>query len=441
MDLIVKPGKALKGEISMPGDKSISHRSIMCAALAEGDSTIRDFLKGEDCLATLDAFSEMGVNIDQYDNEIVVHGVGLQGLKKPSSDIYLGNSGTSMRLMSGLLSGQSFSSILKGDASLSSRPMERIVTPLTMMGANIFSTKGGCPPLEINPSGKLKAFSYKPAIASAQVKSCLMFAGLYADGPVVIKEKIQTRDHTELMFKKFGIEVSIKEEEGIKEIHVLPPKSVDATNINIPGDFSSAAFFILGALIIPGSDLKIIKVGVNKTRIALLKVLKDMGADIKLSNEFNEYEPFADISIRASKLKGISLNPKLVPNLIDEMPVLFIAAALADGITKIRGAEELKFKESDRLEAMARTLSLFGAKHKLFKDGIDIEGINQSEKDLPFKPAEIDSCGDHRIAMASVIGALRSQGTCKIKNCNNIGTSFPDFLDVSSKVGIVLNKK
>ena len=440
MDLIVKPGKALKGEILIPGDKSISHRSIMCAALAEGDSIIRGFLKGEDCLATLDAFSKMGVNIDQHDNEIVVHGVGLQGLKKPNSDIYLGNSGTSMRLMSGLLCGQSFPSTLKGDASLSSRPMERIVTPLTMMGANISSSKGDCPPLEINPSEKLKAFSYELPIASAQVKSCLMFAGLYADGPVVIKEKIQTRDHTELMFKKFGVDVSIEEAEGLKEIRVLPPKSMDATNINIPGDFSSAAFFILGALIVPGSDLKLMNIGINKTRIALLKVLKEMGADIKLSNLINEYEPCADISIRASELKGITLDPKLVPNLIDEMPVLFIAAALAEGTTSVRGAEELRFKESDRLESMARTLNLFGVKHKIFEDGIDIEGVNQSEKDLPFNSAEIDSFGDHRIAMASVIGALRSKDSCKIKNCSNISTSFPGFIDLSNRIGIILNK-
>jgi len=440
MDLIVKPGKALKGEILMPGDKSISHRSIMCAALAEGDSTIRGFLKGEDCLATLNAFSEMGVNIDQHDNKLVVHGVGLHGLKKPNSDIYLGNSGTSMRLMSGLLCGQSFSSTLKGDASLSSRPMERIVNPLTMMGANILSSKEGCPPLEINPSKKMKAFSYELPIASAQVKSCLMFAALYADGPVVIKEKIQTRDHTELMFKKFGVDVSAEEEGGFKEIHVLPPKSIDATNINIPGDFSSAAFFILGALISPGSDLKLMNIGINKTRIALLKVLKEMGADIKLSNLINEYEPCADISVKASKLKGITLDPKLVPNLIDELPVLFIAGALAEGTTRIRGAQELRFKESDRLESMARTLNLFGVKYKIFEDGIDIEGIDQPEKDLPFNSAEIDSFGDHRIAMTSVIGALRSKDSCKVKNCSNINTSFPGFIDLSNKIGIILNK-
>ena len=440
MDLIVNPGKALKGEILIPGDKSISHRSIMCAALAEGDSIIRGFLKGEDCLATLDAFSKMGVNINQHDNEIVVHGVGLQGLKKPNSDIYLGNSGTSMRLMSGLLSGQSFPSILKGDASLSSRPMERIVTPLTAMGANISSSKGDCPPLNINPSKKLRAFSYELPIASAQVKSCLMFAGLYADGPVVIKEKIQTRDHTELMFKKFGVDVSIEEAEGLKEIRVHPPKYINATNINIPGDFSSAAFFILGALIAPGSDLKLVNIGINKTRIALLKVLKEMGADIKLSNLINEYEPCADITIRSSKLKGITLNPKLVPNLIDEMPVLFIASALAEGTTRIRGAKELRFKESDRLEAMARTLNFFGVKNKIFEDGIDIEGVDQSEKDLPFNSAEIDSLGDHRIAMASIVGALRSKDSCKVKNCSNINTSFPGFIDLSNKIGIILNK-
>jgi len=440
MDLLVKPGKALKGEILMPGDKSISHRSIMCAALAEGDSTVRGFLKGEDCLATIDAFSEMGVNIDQHDNEIVVHGVGLKGLKKPNSDIYLGNSGTSMRLMSGLLCGQSFSSTLIGDASLSSRPMERIVTPLKMMGANISSSKEGCPPLEINPSKNLKTFSYELPIASAQVKSCLMFAGLYTDGPVVIKEKIQTRDHTELMFKKFGVDISIEEKGGLKEISVLPPKSINATNINIPGDFSSAAFFILGALITPGSDLKLMNIGINKTRIALLKVFKEMGADIKLSNLINEHEPSADIHIKASELKGITLDPKLVPNLIDEMPVLFIAGALAEGTTRIRGAQELRFKESDRLESMAKALNLFGVKHKIFEDGIDIEGVDQSEKDLPFNSVEIDSCGDHRIAMASVIGALRSKTSCKIKNCSNISTSFPSFIDLSKRIGIVLNK-
>jgi len=440
MDIIVKSGKALKGEILMPGDKSISHRSIMCAALAEGDSTIRGFLKGEDCLATLNAFSEMGVNIDQHDNEIVVHGVGLHGLEKPNSDIYLGNSGTSMRLMSGLLCGQSFSSTLKGDASLSSRPMERIVNPLTMMGANILSSKEGCPPLEINPSKKMKAFSYELPIASAQVKSCLMFAALYADGPVVIKEKIQTRDHTELMFKKFGVDVSVEEAEGFKEIHVLPPKSIDATNIDIPGDFSSAAFFILGALITPGSDLKIMNIGINKTRIALLKVLEEMGADIKLSNLINEHEPSADISVRASELKGITLDPKLVPNLIDEIPVLFIAGALAKGKTRIRGAQELRFKESDRLESMARALNLFGVEHKIFEDGIDIEGVDRSEKVLPFNSTEIDSFGDHRIAMASVIGALRSKDSCKVKNCSNISTSFPGFIDLSKRIGIVLNK-
>ncbi len=440
MDLIVNSGKALKGEILIPGDKSISHRSVMCAALAEGDSVIHGFLKGEDCIATLDAFTEMGVSIYQQENKIVVHGVGLQGLKKPNSDIYLGNSGTSMRLMSGLLCGQSFSSILKGDASLSSRPMERIVTPLIDMGANISSSKGGCPPLEINPSKKLEAFSYELPIASAQVKSCLMFAGLYAQGPVVIKEKTQTRDHTELMFKKFGVHVSIKESEGLKEILVSPPKSMEATNINIPGDFSSAAFFILGALITPGSDLKLINIGINKTRIALLEVLKEMGANIKLSNVNNDYEPSADITIRASELKGITLNPDLVPNLIDEMPVLFIAAALAEGTTRIRGAEELRFKESDRLDSMARTLNLFGVKHKLLDDGIDIEGTNQYKVDFPFDAAEIDSFGDHRIAMAATVGAIRAKGSCKIKNCINIATSFPGFVDLGNQLGMSLKE-
>ena len=440
MNLTVKPGQALKGKVVIPGDKSISHRSIMCAALAEGNSVIRGFLKGDDCLATLNAFSKMGVNVDHHDNEIVVHGVGLRGLKKPDSDIYLGNSGTSIRLMSGLLCGQSFSSTLKGDASLSSRPMERIVTPLTAMGANISSSKGGNPPLEINPSERLKAFSYELPIASAQVKSCLMFAGLYADGAVVIKEKIQTRDHTELMFKKFGINVFIEESEGLKEIRVLPPKSMDAAEINILGDFSSAAFFVLAALITPGSDLTLMNIGINKTRIALLEALKEMGADIKLSNVINEYEPCADISIKASKLKGITLNPKLIPNLIDELPVLFIAASLAEGQTIIRGAEELREKESDRLEAMSNSLKMLRVKFKMYDDGIDIQGLNQevhtSNSGMPFMASRINSFGDHRIAMTSAIACTRANDRSFIEDTENVTTSFPNFLEICEEVGL-----
>ena len=440
MNLTVKPGQALKGKVVIPGDKSISHRSIMCAALAEGNSVIRGFLKGDDCLATLNAFSKMGVNVDHHDNEIVVHGVGLRGLKKPDSDIYLGNSGTSIRLMSGLLCGQSFSSTLKGDASLSSRPMERIVTPLTAMGANISSSKGGIPPLEINPSERLKAFSYELPIASAQVKSCLMFAGLYVDGAVVIKEKIQTRDHTELMFKKFGINVFIEESEGLKEIRVLPPKSMDAAEINIPGDFSSAAFFVLAALITPGSDLTLMNIGINKTRIALLEALKEMGADIKLSNVINEYEPCADISIKASKLKGITLNPKLIPNLIDELPVLFIAASLAEGQTIIRGAEELREKESDRLEAMSNSLKMLRVKFKMYDDGIDIQGLNQevhtSNSGMPFMASRINSFGDHRIAMTSAIACTRANDRSFIEDTENVTTSFPNFLEICEEVGL-----
>ena len=440
MNLTVKPGQALKGKVVIPGDKSISHRSIMCAALAEGNSVIRGFLKGDDCLATLNAFSKMGVNVDHHDNEIVVHGVGLRGLKKPDSDIYLGNSGTSIRLMSGLLCGQSFSSTLKGDASLSSRPMERIVTPLTAMGANISSSKGGNPPLEINPSERLKAFSYELPIASAQVKSCLMFAGLYADGAVVIKEKIQTRDHTELMFKKFGINVFIEESEGLKEIRVLPPKSMDAAEINIPGDFSSAAFFVLAALITPGSDLTLMNIGINKTRIALLEALKEMGADIKLSNVINEYEPCADISIKASKLKGITLNPKLIPNLIDELPVLFIAASLAEGQTIIRGAEELREKESDRLEAMSNSLKMLRVKFKMYDDGIDIQGLNQEvhtpNSGMPFMASRINSFGDHRIAMTSAIACTRANDRSFIEDTENVTTSFPNFLEICEEVGL-----
>ena len=433
MDFKVKAGSKLTGEVQLPGDKSISHRSIMCAALAEGTSVINGFLNGEDCLATLDAFSKMGVSIDRTDNKVVVQGVGLRGLKKPDSDLYLGNSGTSMRLMSGILAGQNFSTVLTGDHSLSARPMERVVTPLNLMGSNISTNLEGKPPIKIESSSGLNSLSYELPIASAQIKSCLMFAGLYANGPVTVTEHLRTRNHTELMFQEFGIEVEVNESSKARKITVIPPKSFLATDINVPADFSSASFFILAALITPESELLIKNVGINKTRIGFLHALRHMGANIELQNEINSLEPTADILVKTSDLKGISLNTALVANMIDEMPAFFIAAALAEGITKIKDVKELRAKESDRLQAMSEALESFGVKFHLNGDGIVINGLG---KDGVFKASKISSHGDHRIAMASSIASLRAEGETTIIDCHNVNTSFPNFIDVCREVGI-----
>ena len=433
MDFRVKAGSKLTGEVQLPGDKSISHRSIMCAALAEGTSVINGFLNGEDCLATLDAFSKMGVSIDKTDNKVVVQGVGLRGLKKPDSDLYLGNSGTSMRLMSGILAGQNFSTVLTGDNSLSARPMQRVVTPLNLMGSNISTNLKGKPPIRIESSSGLNSLSYKLPIASAQIKSCLMFAGLYANGPVTVTEHLRTRNHTELMFQEFGIEVEVNESSKARKITVIPPKSFLATDINVPADFSSASFFILAALITPESELLIKNVGINKTRIGFLHALRHMGANIELQNEINSLEPTADILVKTSDLKGISLNTALVANMIDGMPAFFIAAALAEGITKIKDVKELRAKESDRLQAMSGALEAFGVKFHLNGDGIVINGLG---KDGVFKASKINSHKDHRIAMASSIASLRAEGETTIIDCHNVNTSFPNFIDVCREVGI-----
>ena len=437
MDFKVSKGVGLTGEVNVPGDKSISHRSIMCAALAEGTTTINGFLEGEDCLATLNAFSKMGVNINRIDNKVVVHGVGLNGLKEPDSELYLGNSGTSMRLMGGILSGQKFSTVLTGDSSLSSRPMERIISPLRLMGSEIDSSVEGKPPIVIQASSGLNSISYELPIASAQIKSCLMFAGLYANGPVTVAERFITRNHTELMFKQFGIEVEVNESKEAREITVIPPKLFSATDINIPSDFSSASFFILAALITPESELLIRNVGINQTRIGFLHALRHMGANIELQNEIDSLEPTADILVKTSELKGIVLNASLVANMIDEMPAFFIAASLAEGITKIKDVKELRAKESDRLQVMSEALEAFGVKFHLQGDGIEITGLG---KDGVLKASRINSHGDHRIAMASSIASLRAEGETRIIDCHNVNTSFPNFIDTCKEVGMDISE-
>ena len=430
MHLKLSKSKNLKGQVTIPGDKSISHRSIILSSLAEGTSEISGFLKGEDCLATLDSFKKMGVKIEEQDEKISVHGVGLHGLKKPTENLYLGNSGTSMRLLAGLLSGQKFSTILTGDSSLSSRPMKRILEPLKEMGASI-TASANTAPLYIKPSNKLNGISYELPIASAQVKSCILLAGLYADSNTQVIESYLTRDHTEKMFKKFGIEIDESYKDSKKIIKISPPRKLNPSTLNIPGDFSSASFFIVAGLIIPNSEITLKNVGINSSRTALIKVLTQMGANIKIKNIKDEYEKTADIEIKTSNLKAIVLDEELIPNLIDELPILFIAASFARGKTIIRGVEELRTKESDRLEAMSNSLRVIGVESKSYSDGIDITGKSSLKSSVT-----IDSFGDHRIAMASSIACSMLDGENIIKNVENIQTSFPNFIETCGSLGI-----
>ena len=433
MKFTIQKGNSLKGEISVPGDKSISHRAIMLASLANGNSEISGFLEGEDCLATIEVFKKMGVNISKNEEKFVVEGRGLHGLASPSSPLDFRNSGTSVRLCSGVLAAQQFSSILLGDSSLSSRPMTRITEPLELMGANTISTEEGTLPIRIEPVESLKSIKYSLPVASAQVKSCILFAGLYSKGITEIEEKVTTRDHTERMFNHFGIPIDISQSKAAKIIKMSRTEVINPSNINICGDFSSASFFILAALITPNSELLLKNVGVNPTRIGFLHALKHMGANIELQNEIDSFEPTADILVKTSNLKGITLNTNLVANMIDEMPAFFIAASLAEGTTKVKDAKELRTKESDRLQSMSEVLDSFGVKFQLKDDGIIINGLG---KEGTFKASEINSFGDHRIAMASSIGSLRADGESTIIDCLNVNTSFPNFVDVCKQVGI-----
>ena len=436
MNFKVKKGKGVRGEITIPGDKSISHRSIMCSSLAEGKSKIYGFLEGEDCLATKLAFQDMGINFETNNDEIVVHGSGLYGLKEPKKEINLGNSGTSIRLLSGILSAQKFSSTLIGDESLSSRPMSRIIEPLSLMGANIKSQNSGRPPLEIGISEKLNPIKYDLPIASAQVKSCILFASLFSEGKTTVRERQATRNHTEIMFKQFGVPLSIRDTEDGRDIEMHSPSNLKSTEIDIPGDFSSAAFFILAALIIPNSNLTIKNVGINETRIALLNAFQEMGAEIDIINKTGEFEPRADLKVKFSKLKGINLDTKLVPNLIDELPAFFVAAAMSSGSTAVRDAAELRHKESDRLEAMGDVLTSLGVDFDMHQDGMDINGLDGKKATRSHIGGIIESFGDHRIAMSSAIACSLFDQESLILNTDNVNTSFPTFLKIADQVGL-----
>ena len=424
------PGGNIKGQIRVPGDKSISHRSIILSSIAEGDSHITGFLEGEDSLNTLNSFRSMGVDIERDRGNIIVHGVGLYGLKAPAEPLEMGNSGTAMRLLIGLLSGQPFDTVLKGDESLSSRPMNRVINPLALMGANIQSSDGGTAPLTIRGNQSLKAVEYDMPMASAQVKSCLLLAGLYAKGETVVREPAPTRDHSERMLRGFGCEVTT---DG-GEIRMQGQQSLGSCDIDVPADISSAAFFMVAASIARDSEIKLEHVGVNPTRTGIIEILRLMGGDITLSNQSEVGgEPVADITVRSANLKGIEIPESLVPLAIDEFPVLFVAAACAEGETILTGAEELRVKESDRIQVMADGLSVLGVKVSPTNDGIRIQGG-------VYGGGEIDSHGDHRIAMAFSVAAIRAEAAIKINNCANVNTSFPGFVKIASTAGLRISE-
>tara|TARA_R110000868_G_scaffold209361_6_gene459157 strand:+ start:6085 stop:8340 length:2256 start_codon:yes stop_codon:yes gene_type:complete len=424
---LANPGGKLSGRIRVPGDKSISHRSIMLGSLAEGTTHVEGFLEGEDALATLQAFRDMGVVIEgPHHGRVTIHGVGLNGLKAPAGPLYMGNSGTSMRLLSGLLAAQPFDTTLTGDASLSKRPMNRVAKPLREMGAVIETGPEGRPPLMIKGGQRLTGMDYEMPMASAQVKSCLLLAGLYAAGTTSVTEPAPTRDHTERMLRGFGYPVTV---DG-STASVTSGHKLTATHIEVPADISSAAFFLVAGSIAEDSELVLEHVGINPTRTGVIDILKLMGGDITLENQREVGgETVADIRVRSAKLKGIDIPEDLVPLAIDEFPVLFVAASVAEGRTVLRGAEELRVKESDRIQVMADGLIALGVKAEPTPDGIIIEGGS-------IGGGEVWAHGDHRIAMSFSVASLRATAPIRIHDCANVATSFPNFLALSAQVGI-----
>ncbi len=427
IDYRVQPGGHLSGRIRVPGDKSISHRSVMLGSLAEGKTEVTGLLEGEDVLSTLGAFRAMGVHAEgPTHGRLVIHGVGLHGLKPPADPLDMGNSGTAMRLMAGLLAGQAFNAVLVGDESLSKRPMKRVAEPLAKMGARIETAEGGRPPLRIQGGQKLHGIDYRMPVASAQVKSCLLLAGLFAEGETRVTEPAPTRDHTERMLRAFGYEIRVSGRTASLRGGGRPK----ACRLDVPADISSATFFLVGASIAPGSDLLLEHVGINPTRIGVINILKLMGADLSLENERDVGgEPVADIRARHARLRGIDIPLDQVPLAIDEFPALFIAAACAEGKTTLRGAEELRVKESDRIAVMARGLQALGIQAQETPDGIVIHGG-------ALQGGAVDSDGDHRIAMSFAIAALRASGPITVRDCKNVDTSFPGFVDLARRAGV-----
>lgn len=428
----IAPTRGLKGEVTIPGDKSISHRSIMLGSIALGTTEITHFLEGADCLSTIDCFRKMGVEIERKPSSILVHGKGLRGLTAPASTLNVGNSGTTTRLISGILSGQNFATTLSGDDSLNSRPMKRIMTPLNTMGAHIRSLNdNGCAPLHIRP-GALHGIHYQSPVASAQVKSAVLLAGLYADSPTSVTEPALSRNHTELMLQGFGAYVATDlHTDGTATAHVEPCKELYGQQICVPGDISSASYFIAAALLVPGSELLVKNVGTNFTRAGFLKVCKAMGADIEtVSQTIEGGESRADLLVRYSHLKGTVIEGDIIPTLIDEIPMIAIMAAFADGQTVIRDAAELKVKETNRIDTVTAGLKAMGAVITPTDDGMIIEGTGH------LNGASIQSYLDHRIAMAFSVAGLASDGETQIVDSQCVDVSYPEFYATLNSVSI-----
>ena len=416
----------LRGKVEIPGDKSISHRCIMLGSIADGTTEVHNFLQGADCRATIDCFRKLGIEIENNGSSVVVHGKGIHGLNAPSEILDVGNSGTTTRLISGILAGQPFDSKLSGDASLNSRPMRRIIEPLTRMGANISSIlRNGCAPLYISP-GKLTGIHYDSPVASAQVKSCILRAGLYAEGETSVTEPSLSRNHTELMLKEFGADLhSMHELDSTKAtVTIRPCQELYGQKITVPGDISSAAYFIAAGLLVPNSEILILNTGINPTRAGILKVCEDMGADITLLKQRIEGgEPIADILVRTSRLQGTTVEGDIIPTLIDEIPIIAVMAAMAEGTTVIKDAAELKVKETNRIETVVDNLKAMGCDITATDDGMIIHG----GKGL--HGATIHTLLDHRIAMAFSIAALVADGTTKILDSHCVDVSYPTFYD------------
>jgi 3-phosphoshikimate 1-carboxyvinyltransferase len=430
MRFLVQPGSVRDAAVAVPGDKSISHRAVMLGSIASGTTRISGFLNGEDCLATLAAMSAMGVETEQHDaTTVTVHGVGLNGLQPPSAPLDMGNSGTAMRLMAGLLAGQHFDARLIGDESLTSRPMQRIITPLEAMGASIGS-RDGRPPLDIRGGRSLQAIHYDLPVASAQVKSAVLLAGLYADGVTSVTEPAVTRDHTERMLTAMSVEVSV---DG-NRMAVAGGQQLTGGLVQVPGDLSSAAFVMLAACISDSADIRVENVGVNPTRTGVIDILRAMGADIRVENaRVRSGEPVADIRIRTSQLRGIDVDPALVSLAIDEFPVLFVAAACADGDTRFSGIGELRVKESDRIGAMAAGLRELGIRVDESEDGAVVHGGR-------FGGGTVQSCGDHRIAMSLAIAGTVADSAVTVLDTDAVATSFPGFTSLIRSLGATIEE-
>jgi len=430
------PAMRVSGTMSVPGDKSISHRALMLSGIAEGTSEVSGFLASEDCLATLAAMRALGVPIEQPNaTQAVIHGVGMRGLRAAGRPLDMGNAGTAMRLFTGLLAAQNFDSQLIGDASLMKRPMERVAKPLRQMGADV-RTRNGTPPVDVGGGQPLRGIDYQMPIASAQVKSAILLAALYASGPTTVNSPAVSRDHSERMLKSCGVQIMTA---GLRTT-LQPPQRLVSQKITVPGDFSSAAFFIVaGLLAAPPEGLLLHNVGLNPTRTGLLDILRGMGANIEALNaRASGAEPAADLRIHRSALRGIAVPRELISLAIDELPVLFIAAACAQGETTVTGAEELRVKESDRIAAMSAGLTALGVAHTPLPDGMRIEGRSEGKA---FTGGEVDSFGDHRIAMSFAIASLRAAGTIEIQDVANVATSFPGFVPLARSVGMAVEER